>query len=168
MSKIIKWIMVFLGLLSLFGCFDSTQSQEKKEDVAPVIKSKVTLKTKKSLPFKEVKSLEKLEFFKKSAIANKKFLMVYFYSNDCHFCDKMKSETFSDFRVQEELEKNYSVISINYVEHKDTFKDVFALRSTPAIFFFDREGNKIEDESFYDYQGAEDFYNKIGLLAEPF
>jgi len=177
MYKFIKLSLVLVGVLSFVGCFDF--GDDKKKEVVDTNRTKIQAKLavpqvekivekpKKSL-FKEVTSLARLEFFKIDATVKKKFLMVYFYSNNCHFCEKMKKETFSDFRIQEELEENYSVVHINYSEHKDVFKKIFHLSATPAIFFFDKEGHQIRDESFYGYQGAEDFLNKIELMAEPF
>jgi thioredoxin-related protein len=52
--------------------------------------------------------------------------------------------------------------------YKDIFKKKFMLNATPATIFFDRDGNQMEEEVSYGYQGAEDFFNKIELLAEPF
>jgi thiol:disulfide interchange protein DsbD len=162
-----------MGLLLLVGCFDSIENKVKETVVTLPIEEqkkveKVKVEKKEELLFKEVTSLARLEFFKIDAFVNKKLLMVYFYSDNCYYCEKMKKETFSDFRVQEALKKSYSSVRINYSQHKQAFKKIFHLSATPAIVFFDREGNKIEDESFYGYQGAEDFYNKIELLAEPF
>ena len=173
MSKMIMGLILFLGVVSFVGCFDSTEDKVNESVVIPPIKEqikveKVKVEKKKESLFKEVTSLARLEFFKMDAFVNKKFLMVYFYSDNCYYCEKMKKETFSDFRVQEELKKSYSSVHINYSQHKQAFKKIFNLRATPAIIFFDREGNKIEDEGFYGYQGAEDFLNKIELLAEPF
>jgi len=178
MNKFIKLSLLSVGVLSFVGCFDGGDDKEKEVVATPTAKvqskleepkleKKMVEKKKKPL-FKEVTSLARLEFFKIDATVKKKFLMVYFYSNNCYYCQKMKKETFSDFRIQEELEENYSVVHINYSEYKNVFKKVFHLSATPAIFFFDKEGNQIKDESFYGYQGAEDFLNKIELLAEPF
>jgi len=184
MYKFVKFSLVSIGLLSCVGCFDSEENKDTEHVATPVAKVQSKLETpkvsevkveqakkiekKKEPLFKEVTSLARLEFFKIDATLKKKFLMVYFYSSNCYYCEKMKKETFSDFRIQEELEKNYSVVRINYSEHKSVFKPLFPLNATPAIFFFDKEGNKIDDESFYGYQGAEDFLNKIELMAEPF
>ena len=125
-------------------------------------------KSKLKQVFNKIKSLEELELYKNKAIQNKKNLMLYFYTNGCYYCEKMKNITFADSRVQRELLENYITVSINYSEHKEAFREKFNLRATPAIFFFDQEGKSMSEDGFYGYQGAEDFFNKIELLAEPF
>jgi len=164
MCKVLKWLILFMGVVFIVACSDS---REEKTPIGIMQKVKRVDNKNESL-FKEVTSLAKLEFFKMDAIVNKKILMVYFYSDNCYYCEKMKKQTFTDFRVQEELAENYSAIRINYSKYKKIFKLKFPLRATPAIFIFDKEGNEIKDESFYGYQGAEDFYHKLELLAEPF
>jgi thioredoxin-related protein len=177
MSKFVKGfgLVLLLGTVSFF-----IWNSGKKEPVAltpeeliQTMKAEkiethpVALKEPKPI-FNMVDSLARLEFYKIHAVVKKKILMVYFYTNGCYFCEKMKNITFADSRVQKELAKNYIVVSINYSTHKNIFKKHFPLHATPAIIFFDREGVKMEEESSYGYQGAEDFYNRIVLLAEPF
>jgi thiol:disulfide interchange protein len=118
--------------------------------------------------FNTVDSLARLEFYKMHAVATDKILMVYFYTNGCYYCEKMKNITFADSRVQKELEKNYISVSVNYSQYKHIFRKEFHLRATPAIVFFNREGKSIYETPVYGYQGAEDFYDKIEMLAEPF
>ena len=118
--------------------------------------------------FKKVDSLARLEFYKMHAVATEKILMVYFYTNGCYYCEKMKNITFADSRVQQELEKNYIAVSVNYSQYKHIFRKEFPLRATPAIVFFNREAKKIYENPDYGYQRAEDFYNKIKMLSEPF
>jgi len=177
MKKIIKGfsVVLLLGAVSFFVLNDS-----KKEPVAltpeELIKTmkaekiethSVLLKEPKPL-FNMVDSLARLEFYKMQAVVTKKNLMVYFYTNGCYYCEKMKNITFADTRVQKELSLNYIAVSVNYSSYKDIFKKKFTLRATPAIVFFDKDGKRVEEEISYGYQGAEDFYNKIELLAEPF
>jgi len=176
MSKVIKGsIFLLLGIV-LFFVWNSS----KKEPVALTPEELIkTMKAEKiethSLNVKEfkpiftkIKSLTQLEFYKMDAIVTKKILMVYFYSDGCYYCEKMKNITFADSRVQKELVKNYVAISVNYSKYKDVFRKKFTLNATPTIIFFDREGNQMKEDISYGYQGAEDFYNKIELLAEPF
>ncbi len=124
---------------------------------------------KKATPiFNTVNSLARLEFYKMHAMATEKILMVYFYANGCYYCEKMKNITFADSRVQQELAKDYIAVSVNYSQYKHIFRKEFHLHATPAIVFFNTEGKKIYESPAYGYQGAEDFYNKIEILAEPF
>jgi thioredoxin-related protein len=165
-------VVLLLGAVSFF-----VWNNSKKEPVAltpeELIKTmKVekieVLGLKESKPiFNMVNSLARLKFYKIHAVESQKNLMLYFYSNGCYYCEKMKNITFADSRVQQELTKNYIAISINYSLYKDEFKGLFPLRATPATVFFDKEGKQIEDIG-YGYQGAEEFYDKLELLAEPF
>jgi len=178
MNRIIKGLVLILLLGFFLFYFLSIEKKESvaltPEELVETIKSEQVVEhnpllLKASNPiFNEVESLVRLEFYKLHAIARKKILMVYFYSNGCYYCEKMKNITFADSRVQEELNKHYIAVSVNYSAYKHIFKKAFHLRATPAIVFFDKEGQRMEDDISYGYQGAEDFYNKIQLLAEPF
>ena len=178
MSNIIKgfsFIVVLGGAL-----FFSWNDASEKEPVA-VMPEKLIANTqaekietqrliaKKVTPiFNTVDSLARLEFYKMHAVATDKILMVYFYTNGCYYCEKMKNITFADSRVQKELAKDYIAVSVNYSQYKHLFRKKFPLRATPAIIFFDKDAKRIYETPAYGYQGAEDFYNKLELLSEPF
>ena len=178
MSNIIKGFsfMVILGGALFFSWNDSS----KKEPVAVTPEKLMQnmqadkietqrLISKKATPiFNRVDSLSRLEFYKIHAVATDKLLMVYFYTNGCYYCEKMKNITFADSRVQQELAKDYIAVSVNYSQYKHIFRKEFPLRATPAIVFFDRDAKKMYETPAYGYQGAEDFYNKLQMLAEPF
>ena len=178
MNKSIKGslVLLLLGLVLLF----LWQSNSKKEPIALTPEELIeTIKAenidsypmdlKESKPiFNMVDNLDRLEFYKMKAIETEKILMVYFYSNGCYFCEKMKNITFADTRVQNELINNYIAVSINYSKHKEKFREDFPLRATPAIVFFDNKSKELDEQISYGYQGAEDFYNRLELLAEPF
>jgi len=177
MSKFIKGsVFLLLLVIVLFFVWNSS----KKEPVALTPEALIeTMKGEKvvtpSLNIKEFKpiftkinSLNQLEFYKIHAVVTEKILMVYFYSNGCYYCEKMKNITFADSRVQKELAKNYIAISVNYSTYKHIFKEKFTINATPTTVFFDREGKLMEEEILYGYQGAEEFFDKIELLAEPF
>ena len=178
MSKIIKGVsfIVVLGG-ALFFSWNYASEKEPVEVTPEKIMEKMqaekiethSLLPKKAVPiFNTVDSLVRLEFYKMHAVATEKILMVYFYTNGCYYCEKMKNITFADSRVQKELEKHYIAVSVNYSQYKHLFRAKFHLRATPAIVFFNREGKQIYETPAYGYQGAEDFYNKLEMLAEPF
>jgi thioredoxin-related protein len=178
MSKIIKGVsfIVVLGGALFFSW--NYASEKEPVDITPeklmetMQAEKIetqTLVPKKATPiFNTVNSLARLEFYKMHAVATDKILMVYFYTNGCYYCEKMKNITFADSRVQQELEKNYIAVSVNYSQYKHIFRKEFHLRATPAIVFFNNDAKRIYDTPAYGYQGAEDFYDKIEMLAEPF
>jgi len=178
MSKIIKRLSVIAVLGGvLFFCWSYTIKEEPVEVTPKKLMETMqaekiethSLLPKKATPiFNTVDSLVRLEFYKMHAVATEKNLMVYFYTNGCYYCEKMKNITFADSRVQKELEKNYIAVSVNYSQYKHIFRPVFHLRATPALLFFNKEGKAIYENPSYGYQGAEDFYNKLELLAEPF
>jgi len=118
--------------------------------------------------FHDITSLVELEFFKQDAVRKKKFLMLFFYSDRCYFCEKMKNITFIDSRVQKELTENYISLSINYSRYRAEFKDFFHLRTTPATLFCDQKAKVIDEEIDYGFQEAEYFYNRLELLRDPF
>ena len=173
-----KFIKGFSFLILLVGVSFFIWNSNKKEPVAltpeELMKTMIAEKiephpvgSKKFEPiFKGIDTSDKLESYKKQAVDSNKTLLVYFYINGCYFCEKMKNITFADTRVQEELSKNYIAISINYTRYKSEFNKMFPLRATPAIIFFDRDGKRMEED--YGYQGAEEFFDKLELLTEPF
>jgi thioredoxin-related protein len=170
MNRVVMWLLAIMmsgsSLLALpVEITESNQTVLKESNLSKIVLPKLD---KQKLFQEDVKSLARLEFFKMYATINKKFLMVYFYSDGCYYCTKMKKKTLYNTQVKEELSKNYIVIKINYSRYKKEFKKNYHLQATPALFFFDKEGKFMDDESFYGYQGAEDFYNKVKLLAEPF
>ena len=178
MSNIIKGFsfMVILGGALFFSWNDSSERElvavtpEKlmQNMQADKIETQKLISKKATPIFNRVDSLSRLEFYKIHAVATDKLLMVYFYTNGCYYCEKMKNITFADSRVQQELAKDYIAVSVNYSQYKHIFRKEFPLRATPAIIFFDRDAKKMYETPAYGYQGAEDFYNKLQMLAEPF
>ena len=169
MSKFIKGLSFIVALGGVL--FFSWNYMSKKDSVEITPEKLIeTMEAEKIVTpvFNRVNSLSRLEFYKIHAVSTEKILMVYFYTNGCYYCEKMKNITFADSRVQQELAKNYIVVSVNYSEYKHIFRKEFPLRATPAILFFNREGKQIYETPDYGYQGAEDFYNKLEMLAEPF
>ncbi|CAA6819714.1 MAG: Cytochrome c-type biogenesis protein DsbD, protein-disulfide reductase [uncultured Sulfurovum sp.] len=158
-------ILAILGATSFYIWKSDNKETSTLEKVEKITTASILNKEIKPI-FHEVKTLARLEFFKIDAMINKKFLLLYFHTNSCYYCEKMKNITFADSRVQKELKTNYIVVSVNYSKFKQSFKKQFPLGGTPAIFFFDKEGKQITDENFYGYQSAEDFYNKIERLAK--
>ena len=176
MSKTIKGVslIIILSAVLIFAWKNIDKNEPMAltpEELIEALKmEKLTTNsvTKFTPIFNIVDSSARLEFYRSHAVRTKKILMIYFYTNGCYFCEKMKNITFADSRVQEELNKNYVAISINYSQYRNEFKKLFNLNATPATIFFDRKGAKIEEHSFYGYQGAEDFYNRLEILADPF
>ena len=178
MSNIIKGFsfMVILGGALFFSWNDSSEKEPVAVTAEKLIQNMHAEKietqrliAKKATPvFNRVDSLSRLEFYKMHAVATDKILMVYFYTNGCYYCEKMKNITFADSRVQKELAKDYIAVSVNYSQYKHIFRQKFPLHATPAIVFFDRDAKRVYETPAYGYQGAEDFYNKLEMLAEPF
>ena len=165
MKKSLKWLILIGTIITTVIIWSFTtinNSQVKVENV-----EKIKNKNKESL-FKPVENIGRLEFFKMDAMMNKKFLMVYFYTNNCSYCIKMKNKTFSNVNVQKELLNNYSSVTINYSKYKNNFKSRYNLKGTPYIIFFDKEGNEIENERIYGYLDAENFKNKINMIVKTF
>ena len=178
MSKIIKgfsFIVILGGALFLSWNYASEKEpvvitpEKLMENMQAEKIETQRLVAKKATPiFNTVDSLARLEFYKMHAVAIDKILMVYFYTNGCYYCEKMKNITFADSRVQKELAEEYVAVSVNYSQYKYLFRKEFPLRATPAIVFFNRDAKRVYETPAYGYQGAEDFYNKLEMLAEPF
>ena len=120
--------------------------------------------------FKTIKSAEELETRLQIAKEKKKLVVIYFYTDWCSVCKKLKNTTLIDPRVNKALDENYMAIKINMTDEDDkasqAIRKQYQIYGPPVFVFYDREGNKLESETLYGYQDPKSFYDYLGLLAE--
>jgi len=97
-------------------------------------------------------------------------LVVFFYSDLCPVCKKMKSTTLIDPKVKERLESNYVAVKVNITDKLDknsqAIKKKFGIFGPPAFVFFDRDGKLLKDETFYGYQASQEFDETLEMMDE--
>ncbi len=124
----------------------------------------------KATPFTSIKSLDELESKKEEAEDTEKLLVIYFYTDWCPVCAKLKRTTFADSRVMSELKKNYVAVQVNMTDKEDekiqAIKKQFNIFGPPALVFFDREGEELKDENVYGYQEPDEFFDYLEIIAE--
>jgi thiol:disulfide interchange protein DsbD len=120
--------------------------------------------------FTTIKSMEQLEAKKQVAKETGKMVLIYFYTDWCSICKKLKSTTLVDPRVNKALSENYVALKVNMTDDDDKgsqeIKKKYQVYGPPVFVFYDKEGNKLDDETLYGYQDPKSFYDYLGLLAE--
>lgn len=88
----------------------------------------------------------------------RKPLMIFFYTQQCGFCNKMKTETFTDPKVSGMLE-NFVCVRIDGGKDREFAELAYKVRGYPTIVFHGRTGEILERVD--GYQSAAEF---LGVL----
>ena len=122
------------------------------------------------MPFEEVESMTDFESKKKQAVDEGKTMVLFFHTDTCPVCKRLRESTYKDARVQKLLRDKYIALSVNISDKSDmkieAIKKEFQVFGPPGFVFIDSEGKVLEDQKFYGYQDAEDFYDTLDLIAE--
>jgi thiol:disulfide interchange protein DsbD len=165
-------VMLIWGTLLLVGA-----GYGESNPLAPLPKASTitvsngdTPEHKKATPFTTIKSLDELESKKEEAEDTEKLLVIYFYTDWCPVCAKLKRTTFADSRVMSELKRNYVAVQVNMTDKENektqAIKKKFNIFGPPALVFFDREGEELKDENVYGYQEPDEFFDYLEIIAE--
>ena len=176
-QKVLKAIGVLLliwGSILLVGAAkgNSSLSEPLKDTPIYIANNNQTASTviKNNFPFASIHNMQELAAKQKEAISKKRPLIIYFYTDYCSICRKLKATTFKNTKVQKILNRKYVAISLNMTDKYDKameeVKKHFKIFGTPGFVFFDTEGDEMEDEKFYGYQNAEEFYDTLDLMTE--
>jgi len=122
------------------------------------------------MPFEEIASLELYEIKREQAIEEEKTMMLFFHTDTCPVCKRLRDSTFKDAKVQQLIRDNYIALSINISDKSDeditVLKEKFQVFGPPGFVFIDAEGDVIEDQKFYGYLAPKEFYDTLDLIAE--
>ncbi|MFT5660109.1 MAG: thiol:disulfide interchange protein DsbD [Sulfurimonas sp.] len=123
---------------------------------------------KPSFIFETVQSLDELTLKQEEAREEDKLLVIYFYTDTCPVCKKLKATTLIDPDVVAELEENYITLKVNMSSKGDIqsqeIKEMFNIFGPPAFVFFDKDGE--ESKTSYGYQDQEEFLDTLELVGE--
>ena len=120
-------------------------------------------------PFALVRNMDELKKKQEEAVRNDKFLVIYFYSDTCGVCKKLKATTLKDRKVREILAEEFVAVRVNITgrsnEATEKIRKKYKIFGTPSFVFFDRSGNEMPEENFYGYQTPEEFYDTLDLIV---
>ena len=77
--------------------------------------------------------------FQQAKSANRT-VMLFAMSNTCHWCDQMKTSTFTDAAVVKMMNDNFYAVKLQ-ADKDSVAATKFGLESVPTIIFFDVSGN---------------------------
>lgn len=170
--KAIGTILLVWGVFLLIGGVYGQSNILKPLPSLNIISNTSSVQTnqKKEFIFKTITSLEELQSKKEEAQDEDKLLLIYFYTDTCPVCKKLKATTLIDSEVVEILEENYITIKVNMTYKEDlksqAIKKYFNVFGPPAFVFFDRDGSELKSDMFYGYKTPEDYLDIIELIAE--
>lgn len=126
---------ILLAGIMLAGCSSSTNQAPIND--APVVKIETP-------PPADVRWLLPSPAVIKYAQAQQKLVMLYFNTNDCEWCELMKTKTFQDTCVVKELHDNYVSVDVN-VDNFPEMKNYLLKQQYPTVMFAlpDAEGTVI-------------------------
>ncbi len=168
-KKVLGIVLLVWGVMLLAG------AAKGAEDMWQPLKSEPVMIAgergmPQTLPFELVSDMNAFEAAQQKAKKAGKLLVVYFYSDTCSVCKKMKATTLKDLRVRKILNEKFVAVRVNITNHSDeksmAIKRRFKVFGTPTILFFDSHGERLKDETIYGYVSPEEFYDLLDILAE--
>jgi len=120
-------------------------------------------------PFENIYNID--EYKEKLAQAKEegKPMIIFFHHDKCPVCKRLKESTFKDVRVQKKLRDDYVALGVNISNKSDKdiaeLKKMFQVFGPPGFAFVDSAGKILDDEKFYGYNGANEFYDTLDLIA---
>jgi len=178
-EKFIKAIgVVFLiwGTVLIVGAAKGGESllmplkEEASYQKVSTTQNQTNLPIKKEGLFKDIHNMKELAQVQKEALKAKKPLVIYFYTEYCSLCKRMKATTYKNKEVQDILNNHFIAAKLNMTvksdEEMQKVKKHFKIFGTPGFVFFDKEGRELKGEKFYGYQEPEEFFDTLDLLVE--
>jgi thiol:disulfide interchange protein DsbD len=173
LSKGIGTVLLVWGIMMLVGAaYNQSDPLHPlpKPTIVTVAPGENSTNASGGIPFELVRSLEELEGRRKQAIKEKKPMVVFFYTDWCPVCKKLKAITLIDPKVREMLRKNFIAVKVDMTDLNDrksqAIRKKFNVYGPPSFVFFDRNGREMKEEQFYGYIEPEVMYDMLDLMAE--
>lgn len=139
-----------------------TYVQDGGEEVKP--------RLSREIPFDEIANIAAFEEARNKAMKEEKAMILFFHHDKCPVCKRLKETTFKDIEVQIKLSDDYVALGINMTDKSDkeieALKKKFQVFGPPGFVFLNSDGEVLEDEKFYGYNAAPEFYDILDLIAE--
>ncbi len=160
------WIAKGLGvILLILGVMEGASMATGGRDVwAPW--THLSGKQEHAVEFTRIKSSAELDVALAQAKLQGKIAAFDFYADWCVSCKEMERFTFTDVRVKAQL-ANLVLLQVDVTEnnHDDQLLlKRFSLFGPPALIFFDKQGNEIQNARVIGYQSAERFLRTLSQL----
>ncbi len=172
LQKVVATVFLIWGTILMVGVgYGETDIYHPlPKTTVKVVGSGEKSKLSGELPFEDVASIFAYEMKKGQAMDEGKTMIVFFHTDTCPVCKHLRETTFKDSNVQEILKDDYIAISVNISDKSDKkiieLKKKFQVFGPPGFVFVDPDGEVLEDQKFYGYQGPEEFYDTLDLIAE--
>lgn len=122
------------------------------------------------MPFEEIGNIIAFDIKRQQAMHEEKTMIIFFHTDTCPVCKKLRDTTFKNKRVQAKLREDYVAVSVNMTDISDQkiveLKKMFNIFGPPGFVFIDSEGQEMKDNMFYGYQASDAFFDTLDLIAE--
>ena len=171
--KAIGLLALIWGTILIVGFAKGSNSLSTPLKETPIVvtqSSNAPTKQKRDKPFVDIHNMD--EFKEKLALAKriKKPMIIYFYTDYCSLCKRMKATTYKSEKIQRMLDEHFVAIALNMSHRSDEkmleVKKHFGIFGTPGFVFFDSEGEEQKEYQFYGYQGVDEFFDTLDLMSE--
>ena len=172
-TKALGVLLLIWGTILLVGVAKDSDSLSTPLKEAPLVvtqNSTAPIAHKRDKPFTNIHNMDELKEKQALALKLKKPMIIYFYTDYCSLCKKMKATTYKDLKIQKTLDQKFVAIALNMSNKSDEkmleVKKHFNIFGTPGFVFFDSEGEEQKEYQFYGYQNADEFFDTIDLMTE--
>jgi len=173
LQKAVATIFLIWGTILMVGA-----GYGEQDIYHPLPKTSVTVlgggaskaKLSGEMPFEEVASVTAFEMKKAQAMEEEKSMVLFFHTDTCPVCKRLRETTYKDPKVQEILKEKYIALSVNISDKSDKqiekLKKMFGIFGPPGFVFIGPDGKELKDAKYYGYQNAGDFYDTLDMIAE--
>ena len=171
--KAIGLLLLIWGTILVVGYAkgsDSLSTPLKDNPIVVTQNKNTPIAHKRDKPFVNIHNMD--EFKEKLALAKriKKPMIIYFYTDYCSLCKRMKATTYKSEKIQRILDEHFVAIALNMSYRSDEkmleVKKHFGIFGTPGFVFFDSKGEEQKEYQFYGYQDANEFFDTLDLMSE--
>ncbi len=116
--------------------------------------------------FTRIANVEQLDLQLAAAQKAGKGVIIDYYADWCVSCIKMEKKTFADSGVRKVLDEQFIALQVDVTDpgnlEAKALKTRYGVFGPPAILFFDENGTRHEDKSFYGYKDPAEFLSNLG------
>ncbi|RXJ53784.1 protein-disulfide reductase DsbD [Candidatus Marinarcus aquaticus] len=160
LARTLMTMILIYGVLTFIGAISGATNVLKPLEKLTLSTNALQQATTQELQWNYVKNIAQLE----QAIANSnKPVMLDFWAQWCVACKEFEEITFKDERVIEKLKKFTLLkadVTANSVEDKQ-LQQRFKLFGPPALIFWNKNGQEINESKIIGYKNPEDFLTII-------
>ncbi len=170
LQKVVATVLLIWGTILLVGAgYGQTNIYTPLAHTSVIYKSSAKELVSKNI-FEEIISIDEYNIKLKQAMEEDKPMIIFFYADACPVCKRLKESTFKDVNVRKKLNDDYIALSVNIgdksIKGMPALKKLFQIFGPPGFAFVDSDGEIMNDEKFYGYNAANEFYDILDMIAE--